>query len=169
MDAATRPISPTRKVNSTTRRGERHQRHTSPGFEAPLRMLREVQLNRYLTLSNVGIDLLHSVFPVNGSRTREQVRCNSTQYLPSANVRSPAYVHRSAGINGGPCHVIETCGNNEVLVHFWRTGLDTGDKTGSNPHSDGAVTLGKNSMCERRSTEGRRNNARERCSETSAI
>lgn len=158
-----------RKVSPTIQRGEQYQGHTSPGLGAPLRMLGQVYLNRYLALSNVSVDLLRSVFPVNGSRTREQVHCTSTQYLPSTNVRSPAYVHRSARIYRGPCHVIETCGNDKVLVHFWRTGLDAGDKTGSNPHSDGAIALGKNSMRECQPTQEGRRDVRERCGETPAI
>lgn len=132
-------------------------------------MLRQVYINRYFTLSDVSVDLLRSIFPVNGSRTREQVCCTSTQYLPSTNIRGPAYVHRSARINGGPYHVIETCGNDKVLVHFWGTGLHAGDETSSNPHSDGAVALEKNSMRECQLTEWERHNVRERCSETSAI
>jgi hypothetical protein len=147
MDAATLPISPMRGVSFTIRRGEQHQKHTSPGLDGLLRMLRQVHINRYLTLSNVSIDLLRFVFPVNGSRTHGQMCYASTQYLPFTNVRSPAYVHRPARINGGPCHVIETRRNDKVFVHFWGTGLNAGDETSSNPHSDGAVTLGKNPMC----------------------
>jgi len=169
MDAATLPISPMREVSSTIRRGERHKKHTSPGVGTPLWMLGQVHINRYLTLSNVGVDLLCSFFPGNGSRKHERTRCTSTEYLPFTNVRSPAYVHRSARINRGPRHVIETCGNDEVLVHFWRTGFHAGDETSSNPYPDGAVALGKNSMRECRPTEGGRRDIREGCSETSAI
>ena len=162
-------MSPMRKVSSTILRGEQHQKHTPPGLDALLRVLRQVHIHRYLTLSNVSVDLLCPVFPVNGSQTCEQVCCTSTRCLPFTNVRGPAYVHRSAGINGGPCHIIETCRNDEVFVHFGGTGLNASDETSSNPHSDGAVALGENSVRKCQQTEGGRYDVRERRSETSAI
>ena len=60
---------------------------------------------------------------------------------PSADIWSPAYVHRPPRIDGRTCHITEIRGNDEFFMHFRGTGLDAGYETSSDPDSNSTVAL----------------------------
>ena len=103
-------------------------------------MLRQVCIDRDLTLSNISIDLLGLVFPIVRVKAHEKSE-GSAGFSPSTNIRSPAYVHRSTGINGRTRDIIETSGNDKVFVHFWSIRLNASDEKGSDPDTHSAVAL----------------------------